>query len=404
VWAALAISLLVAAVSIGDMAGSILFSAPHGVARLAERLAGGAPLPSALPTFTEEDWRAPLLRLLLWLPAAALAAVCARALASGGRRSWVRAPFWLLTVEAAVFVLAAAAFVRPFTAAARAVTVRQGRFDLLTSYDPVARRGFDYRQGRLQKLAPEQWIDAAHLTFRLDDGEPPDPQGRLTEALALPPGAYELNVLFDGRMSRQGDLLASLGGGQVLARTSGPLPSLTQLTLQVPIAVPQLWVQMSHAESAAAARRVDIVPLAIVPRSGRPQLEVKRVESIGGPPGAYMAYVDGNAYPEGGVFWTRGTEEAEVMVAPAGAPVLNLTLHAGPVDGEIRLTVDGRALQVPLSPEETRVVSVPVPAGARTISFRVRSPGAFRPASVDPSSRDTRLLGCQVRVEVGEPH
>lgn len=399
----LAISLLIAAVSIVDMSRPLLFSSPHGVARLAERLAGGAPLPAALPTFTEENWIAPAVRLLVWLIAAAVVAGAARvAIRRLGTRR-VASPFWVLLAESTMFLLLTAVLVRSFDAEARAATVRQGRFDLLTAFDPDARRGFDYRQRSLRKLTPEQWIEASRLTFRLNPDEPPDPQGRLTEGLTLPPGTYDVQVLFDDSTPRSGDLLAALGGGNVLARVAAPLPPLASMHLPMPVPVPQLWVQLAEASSAAAARRVDIVPRSIVPRTQRPQLTVNRVETVPGRPGAYMAYVDDNAFPEGGIFWTRGTLGAEVLVATAGAPALNLTLHAGPQQGTVRLMVDGQPREVALRSGETRVVSIPVGPEAPYVAVRVQSPGAFRPADVEPGSTDTRLLGCQVRVEVGDP-
>jgi hypothetical protein len=403
VWIALTLSLLVSAVAVAGMPRSILFSNPHGVARLAEQLSGGAPLQWALPTFTEEDWIAPIAQLSLWLVAAALAAVCGRLAARARGRVPGRSRFWSIAVEGAAFLVIAAVIVRPYDAEARMAAVRQGRYDLLESFDPDARRGFDYRQRRLQKLTPEQWIDATPLTFRLDPGEPRDSQGRLTEGLSLPPGTYEIDVLFDDSTPREGDVLASLGGGSALARTSGPLPSLARLTLSMPVAAPEIWVQMSHAASAAAARRVDVIPTRVVPRSARPDVQVRRVEAIAGQPGAYIAYVDDNAFPEGGVFWTRGTQAADVLVATGGAPAVNLTLHAGPMKGAVRLTIDGRPQHVPLDAGVPRVVSIPVPPGTEVVSLNVQSPAAFRPADVDPRSTDTRWLGCQVRVEVGEP-
>jgi hypothetical protein len=129
---------------------------------------------------------------------------------------------------------------------------------------------------------------------------------------------------------------------------------------------------------------------------------VRRIESVPGRPGAYMAYTNGNAFPEGGIFWTRGTAEADVLIAPAGATALHLTLHAGPVNGSVRLTIDGQARDVMLRSGETRVESIALRPDAQYVALKVQSPGGFRPADVERGSTDTRLLGCQVRVEVGD--
>ena len=251
-------------------------------------------------------------------------------------------------------------------------------------------------------MSEQQWLDVTSLTFRLDPSEPPDGQGRLTEGLTLPQGSYQLSVLFDDSVPRQGELLASLGGGNVLARAQAPLPGLTTMRVAMPIVVPQVWVQMSDPPSAAAARRVDITPLSIVARGRRFKGQVRRVESVAGRPDAYMAYVNDGAFPEGGVFWTRGRSEADLLIATGGASMLRLTVHAGPAGGTVRLHIDGRELLVALDPGETRAVPVPVPPDATVVSLAVQAPGSFRPADVDRNSTDTRELGCQVRVEVGD--
>ena len=402
VWLALAVSLFVSAISLVDLTQPILFSNPHGVARLAEMFRAGSPLPTALPTFTEENWVAPLGRLGLWFAAALITAGCAWLVSRRNARSIRTTVFWPLFVEASVFLLAGSILVGSYGAEARAESIRHGRFGLLEAFDTDARRAFDYRAGALAKMTPQQWLDVTRLTFRLDPSEAPDPQGRLTEGLTLPPGTYQVSVAFEDGVPRQGDLLAALGGGSVLSRAPAPLSAVTTIRVAMPIAVPRLWVQMSDAPSAAAARRVDIIPEAIEPAGRRRQAQVRRVESIAGRPDAYLAYVNDGAFPEGGVFWTRGTTEADVLVAPAGAPFVNLTLHLGPAGGEVKVRVNGTLIPVVLNGGETRVVPVPVPAGSQVLALSVQSATSFRPSDVDKGSTDTRELGCQVRIEVGD--
>jgi hypothetical protein len=408
VWLALGFSVCVAALSLTNVAPALLFSSPHGVAHLAELLRGGSPLPSALPTFTEENWLAPIGRLALWGGAVVATAVCGWLWSRRQERLSKMSPtvlsspslFWPLFVEASVFLVAASLVVGPYAADARAEAVRHGRFGLLTAFDPDARRAFDYRAGALAKMTPAQWTDATSLTFRLDPAEAPDPQGRLTEGLSLPPGEYTVSVTFDDGGARTGDVLAALGGGNVLARVSAQ-PRLASMQVFMPIAVPQLWVQMSDAPSAAAARRVDVTPLTIVPVQRRERVEVRRVEAVEGRPHAYVAYVNDGAFPEGGVFWTRGTTQADVLVAPAGASIVNLTIHAGPEGGEVRVSTDGKPTSVTLQGGETRTMSIPVSPDTRVLALSVQSSSAFRPSDVDRTSTDTRELGCQVRIDVG---
>ena len=113
-----------------------------------------------------------------------------------------------------------------------------------------------------------------------------------------------------------------------------------------------------------------------------------------------MAYVNDGAFAEGGVFWTRGTAEADVLVASAGASTVNLTIHAGPAGGDVRVRANETRSTITLRGGETRTLPVPVSSGARVVALSVQSSTAFRPSDVETGSTDTRELGCQVRVDV----
>jgi hypothetical protein len=112
-----------------------------------------------------------------------------------------------------------------------------------------------------------------------------------------------------------------------------------------------------------------------------------------------MLFVDG-VYPEPGAYWTRGTAAGEVIVVPAGAATLRLTLHVGPMPSDVRLTLDDRVVELALAAEETRTLTLPIAADRRQLSMTIRSSAAFRPVDVDPTSDDRRSLGCQVRIEL----
>jgi hypothetical protein len=398
-WALLLVSLGVSALGITALSQFMLFSSPHGVARILEWLQGGSPLAAAVPTFTEEQWREPLGRLALWI-GSALAAAAIVFLVRRRRPVGRTGLFWPMFSEGVLFVAIASLVAGPFSSSVRARTVRQGRLAMMRGFDPFRLRAFDYRRGQLVRMTIDDWLAASGLTFELDPTEAPDPQGRLTEGLSLPAGEYRVAAFFQDRSPRTGDLLIALGGGHVLTRAVGPLVTPTRLQFATPIEIPQLWVQASDPASARGAVRVEIEPLSIVPASQRPHIDAEAVESLPGRQNAYMVYVDEGTFPEGGVFWTRGTSRGEVLVAPAGASTVVLTLHLGPVGGAVRLEVSGKQLDVMMSAEETRTVAVTVPSGSSYLSIAVQAPGAFRPADVDPTSSDMRSLGCQVRVAV----
>ena len=397
VWTFVVLSVLISASGILELDRLLLFSDPHGSARIIQQMQGSAPLTAALPTFTDENWTAPLALLAPWL----LGALAALGITSviGSRAFRLRQSiFWLAIVEGVTFFLVAALLSGSFSVEARAESVARGRLTLLTAFDPVRLRALDY--ARLSKMSAAEWVRTGELTFDLDPTQPPDEQGRLTGPLTLPPGRYDVKVWFQGERKREGDLLLALGGGQVLARVAGPLANPAIATFDMPVAIPQLWVQLSEPSSAQGVVRVDLNPVAITPAGDRPRVEVRAVEPIPTMPNAYIAYIDDFAFPEGGVFWTRGTSRGEVLVVPEGAGRIYLTLHVGAAGGVVRLSVAGQAQEVDMKPGETRSVSVAVPPGSLYVPVSVQAPGAFRPAEVDPQSTDTRSLGCQVRVEV----
>ena len=125
---------------------------------------------------------------------------------------------------------------------------------------------------------------------------------------------------------------------------------------------------------------------------------MRAIEAIAERPGAFIVYTDDDTYPEGGVFWTQGTDAGTVLVDPAGASTLVLTLHVGPAGGVVRVTVDGQDRSVTLSPDQTRQLEIPLAPGARLVPVVIAAPGQFRPSDHEPGSTDRRWLGCQVRV------
>src|SRR5437867_1954367 len=119
----------------------LLFSDPHGYARVLELLQAGAPLAASFPTFTTEDWRAPLVTLLPWLTAGVLAIA---ALAVVARIATRRSALWLGVFASLVFLIGAAVANAKPSGALRDDTVRQGALDLIWNWDPTGQYAFAY--------------------------------------------------------------------------------------------------------------------------------------------------------------------------------------------------------------------------------------------------------------------
>ena len=89
-----------------------------------------------------------------------------------------------------------------------------------------------------------------------------------------------------------------------------------------------------------------------------------------------------------------------------GSPAPTVTVNVCCEESDPSLTVSV-IVEKPISPGTgtsctVRVVPVPVPAGSQVLALSVQSATSFRPSDVDKGSTDTRELGCQVRIEVGD--
>jgi hypothetical protein len=385
---------LVAAAGVTQPNQLLLFSEPHGVARTIDVMQGSAPLTAVLPIFTEPDWTPALARLLPWL-AAAGTALCVAALVA--RLVSRPSTFWVAVLEAVTFVLVGLWLSGPIAHAAQSEAVARGRLDLLDAYDPNRLRGFDYRAWT--SLPPPALLQAAALTIQRESEGTGAATGLFAGPLPLPPGRYEVGVTFADDTPYDGSLVLSHTRGNAVARVPGPFVTDVPIPLDIPVQA--TWLLSFSSQAASNAwRRATLEPVSIVPRSLRPVVGAAAVEALAGRWPGLLAYANDETYPENGVFWTRATSRGDVVVFPAGATAIALILHVGPIRGRVRLRAAGRDLDTDMEPNDTRRVVIAVPSGREFVPVSVQAPGAFRPAEVEPGSTDTRLLGCQVRVEL----
>jgi hypothetical protein len=378
----LPLSLGVALAGAARPARLLLFSEPHGRARLLEAVQAGSPLAMTVPTFTVEDWLGPLAQIGPWGIAATLALA---AIAVAARRSGGRGVFGVSVAGCLAFLaVASLATARP-AAAAREETVRRGALDLLSRYDANRLVALEYPG--IRRVAPARLLELGTV---VDSRVPAGPY-------VLAPGAYDARVWFRGSRPRHG-VIAVTSRQVVFGERSGDLPNPAVVPFELPVAVSRVVVSVRDESAAQAVARIELVPRAIVPASERERRPIRAIESINGWPGAYVLYTSTPGYPEGGVFWTRHTEATTILVAPGGAARIILTLHLGPQSGDVRVSAGGHDRLVPVPPGRTVEVMVDVPPGHRLVPITVQSPVSFVPAAVDAASTDTRRLGCQVRI------
>ncbi len=360
----------------------LVYSDPHGYARLFLWLQAGSPLAAAFPTFTPPDWWPPFKALLPWLAAA----VAGFATVAGvSRVTKAEASIRPALFGAAVFLLVAGVGTANPEAALRDATAQRGTLELLWQWDPIRFRAFEY--GRNAQLTTARLRELSVLSWH----GPAEP-------VALPAGAYEARVWFAGAGAREGEIRVKSEQNAVFGRAGGALQNPTTISFALPSDAPSVLVSVGDKRLAERVVNIEVVPLDVAPVSQRDSFTVRAVDSVADVPNGYIVYIDSTTYPEGGVFWTRGTDLATVLIAPGGARRLVLTMFLGPFSGDVRVTVAGKTSTVRVEANQVAHFETDLPHPARLVPVQIQSPGQFHPADVDANSDDTRRLGCQVRV------
>jgi hypothetical protein len=389
-WTTLAASVVMAIGGLADPQRLLLFSDPRGKGRIVELMQGPAPLTSILPTFAQQEWRTPLWMLLPWLAAAAIAFGAVWAIRRRGH-----APLTLATCGGLVFIIAASLMAVRISADERLEAARRGAAEVLWEYDATRMHALDY--GRLARVDQNAVLGLSRIAVDRGSGAADSTQRMMVGPVSLPAGSYQARIWFSDGVTQDGDIIVSSSDRAVYARVSSSVQSPVSVPFQLPFAVRRLTV-MATGSAAQLAVKAEIDPLSVVPPRERESALLRSIEAIPARPGAYIGYVNEHAYPENGVFWSRGTGQAEVLVAPAGARRLSVTLFSGPSGADCTVILFGDPQTVKTSPGQTSSVSFAVPSGRRFVPLAVRASAFFRPSDADPASTDGRGLGCQVRI------
>jgi len=212
----------------------------------------------------------------------------------------------------------------------------------------------------------------------------------------LPAGMYRLWL--DSRPSGQGYDAAVLVG-----RSDSPLDEwrvehvasgASSRDLVLPVDVRSLAVR-GNADARGAVRALWLQPVAA---GRRPVRLTDQQASAARRYGAFEIFALGSGvYLEPGGLWTEGGRTAELAVR-AGPDVegFAFALSAGAVATPVEITSGAFSVRLTLAARERRDLVVPLRPGEAAL-VRIRAGHGFRPAAVDPSSTDTRMLG--VRLE-----
>ena len=389
-WVALGASLAIALGLVSVEGGSFVFNVRDTVAPALVWAGRVADLAHGVPGLFRLAPTTALAEASVWALAVAAAWLAARAIGGGGGRltpgsvalvvlcalgaaaSLALASAWRL--EGVDGLSATAGQVRALDAA------RRGQVAHGMTFDPVALMDVD---GALERL-------------RIGlDREPGAPQDAWLWVPGLPAGRYRLWV---DRASGAGPVDVGLVAGRADGpfdswQIDGAAPGASSREFVLPVGLASIALKGSMAAH-ASVREAWLQPLP--PAGGAAFFPGVRAASAGRL-GAATVFAVRNVYLEPGGLWTSGGTTAELVVsANPDAGRIDFTMRGGPVPTAVDIEGASAPLQVTLAPGETRTLTIPVRRDKAAL-VRIRTDRGFRPASTDPVSRDTRLLG--VRLE-----
>jgi hypothetical protein len=220
------------------------------------------------------------------------------------------------------------------------------------------------------------------------------PQGTWLWVPNLPAGRYRLWIdTAAGTPPFDVALVAGRSDGPLESwRFEGGAPGAASREFVLPVAVPSISVRGGEGER-ASVRGTWIQPVGRLDPTPLGRLHATSARRLGG----VAVFAVSNVFLEPGGLWTAGGQSAEmVLLAEAGEDQAAFTMRAGPVATSVGIDTGMSAIETTLSPGEVRDLAIPVRRNEPTL-VRIRTGQGFRPASIDPASKDVRLLG--VRLE-----
>lgn len=380
----------------------LAFNDRDGTSRWIEWIQGPFPATLVLPSFLDADWRVQLPRFLLLFGGALGTTMVVAA------RRWVadspqRAAAALLIVVGTMGLGGAGIGARWLTTPeVRAVAERDGELRLLAA---LPRYAFDLGslRWRSQGALLQRWRLPLFERVASRTLDPPEDSAHWLGPFDLPPGRYLARFTLTAPLPAGESIYAGLH--RTPARLGdlrgGAVPADAAFEFDVPAALTgrPVWFGGSSSEAIGLVSHAELRAIG-VERAALPGEVALAVENVQGSATALLAYMDGHAFPENGVFWTEGGEETRVLILPAGAAHVTVRIETGAAGGAVRLQLGGVPTEVELAPRRAHVVEAGIAPGEQAVSLRVGFSSGFRPRDVDSASQDGRWLGVRVYVTV----
>ena len=387
----------------------LLFNDRDGTGRLVETMQGGMNLTDVLPTFILEDWASQLPRVVAWVGAGLLAGIVVFALRP--RRATVGRAFWSGAVCLVGFVMAGSLISGETVVTRGGMDVlHRGQQSLIAAYDGPRQVIYGYRDRSVLSEGDlfERATIAAPPMEPLPrwDGRPTMEQGRVAGPYSLPAGRYIARVWLNdaprGGFGGNDEVwVAFHRGPHPLGRASVARANPVEIALDLPVTFDPVWVGATNESVADAISHIQIEPVSVIPRTGRPTIaNIRQVAPVNDVAGRYVIHVDDNIFTESDGFWVKGGEVASLHLTPGDADVLRVSVRNGATPGPVILDVDGRREFAELGPHEQHEFTVALTGSKPHVPLTIEPVNGFRPSEQNAESRDHRWLGCRVTLQL----
>lgn len=402
----LVLGLSLTALMVGFRQGALSANGRDGSSTLLEWLSPSWPAWHVVPTIIASDiWRAALLATI-WVAVAVTAAALVYRAARATAQPFAELMSFLTITAATLAATALAPLVFAGETATDRMLEARVRVPLLDGFDarrlPVAVIYDPFRFVPATSLPPLVSLVASP---DIDRPMPPEPvlfNGRFV----LPAGEYEVQITTnpEAASSELMALALRLGpGGRPLEPWTVSLPTrgVWWRRFSMPIDVSFVGFIASDA-LAPAISALRVSPVRVTDASRRPRTPPVVATSRFG--AATLYFHTDPAWPEPAGFWTAGQSTTQFTIAAPTAT--RLRLRAGAGGNTVTVTTPAGRNDVTLAAGQSS--DVPLAEGSRAqaagepMLISVTTASGFRPADVEPTSRDRRFLGCWVEVVTGD--
>jgi hypothetical protein len=237
----------------------------------------------------------------------------------------------------------------------------------------------------LQSARRLKSVDALKLRLDVPIGDDEGTQATAVSIPLLPAGTYRISPR--GVLTTHVAIFAGADEESFPIAISSAADFARGVTLDLPVTVRALTLRAS---SFAGAGAIEVRPI-----------DVRRVfnGAVAHHAAAYgstrVFFLDDRTSPEEDGFWIWGAREGE-LVLQSSAPDSGIVVRNGAVRNDVSLRSGAGEEHFALQPGEQRPSRLSVSSRDSPQAVRIETSAGFRPADVDPRSRDRRFLGVYV--------